>query len=238
MLRSLVLIVFVLQLRSADAKRTCLNNCTIGGVIGTPLTVPDGSCSSAVDDYCVSFIDFQYHSNRYSVVFLVSSANLNIRRIYVVPTTDFTYEVTYSCSTHEFCALELAQNKILDLSNRTDSTRRVMNELAPIIEENRPLGVALYCDGDDGNDCSGGVCQIEYDPVLNEQREKECEPDEPVTSVTITDGGDYASLNLQCNRTKCNSLDTLTQLKTIFAKYDLTDANGRIPTENTSSDGC
>ena len=183
-----------------------------------------------VGNDCQVEISFQYDKNTYSVSFDTSFIESYSRFIYVLPSNYLSYRETYSCSKHDSCALDFAKNRVLELGNRTYDSWKLTRELAPILEEARPAGRALSCY--DNDDCAGGVCQIEYDTKANSQRRRRCEKEYNITRVSIYDSGNYASFEVQCNRTKCNSPETLNQVKAIFASYNLTDANGRINSAN------
>ena len=224
--RNSALLVLLLQLISSHAKRSCLSNCYVDGLIGEPLVIPDDLCTISVGNDCEVEIDFQYDRGTYGVSFGTSFISTYSRFIYVLPSNYLTYRATYSCSKHDSCALDFAKNKVLDLGNRTYDSLRLTRELAPILQEDRPTGAALTCY--DNDSCAGGVCQIEYDTTSNAQKTRRCERQYNITRVSIHDSGNYATFTVQCNRTKCNSPETLNQVKAIFARYNLTDANGRI----------
>ena len=65
---------------------------------------------------------------------------------------------------------------------------------------------------------------------------KGCTAQKSQVRITVRDSIGYTSFEVQCDRTKCNSPDTVTQLKAIFAKHNLTDANGRVPVDEIISE--
>ena len=228
--RSSALLILLLQVICSDAKRSCLSKCYVGGSIGKPLVIPDGACTTAVVDDCKVDINFQYNRGTYTVSFGMSYISSYSRFIYVLPSNYLSYSETYSCSKHDSCALDFAKNRVLELGNRTYDSWKLTRELAPILEEARPAGAGLSCH--DNDECAGGVCLIDYDTKANSQKKRGCEKQDSITRVSVYDSGNYASFEVQCNRTKCNSPETLNQVKAIFASYNLTDANGRISSAN------
>ena len=65
--------------------------------------------------------------------------------------------------------------------------------------------------------------------MSNSQRRRECDEDDNTVRVDVYDSSLHSSFDVQCNRTKCNSVETYNRVKAILASYNLTDANGRIP---------
>ena len=155
------------------------------------------------------------------------------RFIYVAPSDQLSYLATYACSENDTCSLEFAQKKVPDVSRQSYNTSILMEELTSVLQESRPAGATLSCF--DNDTCSNGICQIEYDTVSNSQRVRKCATEstnrEPV--VAVYDSGRDGSFNVRCNRTRCNSPATFAQVKMILAKYQLTDAYGRIPANET-----
>jgi hypothetical protein len=148
------------------------------------------------------------------------------RFIYILPTNYLSYSATYACSKNNDCALDFAREKVLDLSNRTYNALIVGSKLRPLLEERQSMGSSLLCYGNQV--CTGGLWQIDFDPKSNSQRKRGCNWEDIPVRVSVYDGGSYTSLDIECNRTGCNSLDTVEQVKAILAQYNLTDANGRI----------
>ena len=115
------------------------------------------------------------------------------------------------------------------MANRPYNSLRVSQDLAPFLNEVRPSGSFLHCY--DGEAClNDGLCQIDHDTKSNSQRTRGCQKQQFSSSpkVSVYDSGTYASFDIECNRTACNSLDTVVKGKEILAGYNLTDANGRI----------
>lgn len=222
----LLLLAIILAIGTIEGKRRCLTNCTISAYMGQPLIVPDGRCAVGSGDNCQAQVRATYHDNTYAVTFDTSYVSSYSRFIYILTTNYLSYSATYSCSGNNDCALEFARNKVLDLSNRTYNAYMVGLELKPLLEERRPTGSSLRCYGNDI--CTGGLCEIEYNPKSNAQRKRGCTWEDVPVRVSVYDSGSYTSLGVDCNRTECNSVDTVSEVKRILARHNLTDADGRI----------
>ena len=142
----------------------------------------------------------------------------------------FTYTTQYTCISNDTCTLEYAQKMVMDLDNRRNTFANMSADLALILQESRPPGSTLFCYGNDN--CSRAYCKIEYDTVTNTQTELDCERTINL-QISVYDDSKRASFGTMCNRTRCNTVETLNQVKAIFAKYRLTDANGRIAVNDT-----
>lgn len=233
--RHCAFLILLLQIINSDGTRTCFNNCTISERQGVPLVVPDNNCSKVDADFCQAIVKIRYHSREYAVEFKIASSASESRLIFLLPSDYLGYTVTYSCSDSDSCALEFARKQVLELSDRTYNLSKLWSELAPSLEESRPTEMALICS--DNLECSGS-CSIKYDLILNSERASECNTYATFAQVSVSDGGSYTSFEIGCTRTKCNSRDTFERVKAILASNNLTDANGRIPKESTSSTGC
>ena len=225
--RSAALAVLVLHIISSDAKQTCLSNCTIIGTLGEPLVIPDGRCSTIEANSCLADVSFQYYLGEYVVVFSSSETSYSRGFIYALPSNYLFYSMVYSCSLGFSCALDFAQSKVLEFGNRSDDAAKLAAELAPILVQPEPTGDVLSCV--DNDPCPSGVCQIEYDTNSNAVTASRCESESSLPRVSVYDAGTAASFTVECNRTACNSVNTLNQVKAIFAKFMLTDTSGRIP---------
>ena len=223
----LLLLAIILAIGTIDGKRQCLTNCTVGGYMGVPLIVPDGRCAIGSGDNCQVNVRAMYHDNTYTVTFDTSYVGSYSRFIYILTTNYLSYSATYACSKNNDCALEFARNKVLDLSNRTYNAYTVGSELKPLLEDSAPTGSSLRCYGNDI--CTGGLCNIDYNTKSNSQRKRGCNWEQYIpVRVSVYDSGSYTSLDVDCNRTECNSLDTVSEVKRILARHNLTDADGRI----------
>ena len=220
------LLLLVVAIGIIDGKRQCWKGCSVSAYMGVPLTIPDRRCNSSSGDYCQVKVWANYHDNTYSVDFDTSFVSGYSRFIYILTSNYLSYSATYSCSDNDLCALDFAKKKVLDLSNRTYNAFRIGAELSPLLNELRPVGSGLVCYDNDA--CTGGICEIEYDTKSNSQRKRGCNREDVPARVSAYDSGSYASLDVNCNRTQCNSPDIIREVKVILARYNLTDANGRI----------
>ena len=146
-----------------------------------------------------------------------------------IPSNYLSYSATFACSNDDSCALEFAERKLTDLAKRRYNSVNVTQELAPLLEESRQNGTKLRCF--DGEICEqGGMCQIVYDTKANTQSDRRChKPDLPIPArVSVYDSGNYATIDIECDRTACNSPETMNKVKAILARHNLTDADGRI----------
>ena len=234
LLQSSAFLILLLQVISSDGIRTCFNNCTISGLRGVPLVVPDKLCSKVVARYCGTSVSFLYHTGEYTVDFRIEPVAFESRLIFLVP-DHLGYSVTHSCSDTDSCALEFAQTKVLELSDRRYRPSMLWADLAPLIGKWRFQEAALTCF--DNEECSGR-CRIDYNMISNLEKIRGCYTFADFATVSVTDGDTSASFELGCTRTNCNSLDTFNRVKTILTSYNLTDTNGRIPKEPTSTGGC
>ncbi|CAF3594186.1 unnamed protein product [Rotaria socialis] len=220
-----VVFLFLLAIDGSATKRQCLSDCTVSGLMGMPLVVPDGLCKTARGTNCEVTVRVRYHQKSYSVTFDTSYVKSYSRFIYILPSYYLSYTATYSCSSDDSCALSFAKTKVLDLSNRTYDFISIVSELRPLLEERRQAGDNLNCY--DGT-CLTGLCEIEYDTKSNSLRKRVCNREASIVRVSAFDSGSYATLDIECNRTNCNSPNTMAQVKRILHAYNLTDANGRI----------
>ena len=227
--RILFLLLLILTVFNVEARPNCYANCTFIGYRGSYNLDVDGRCARKTGNDCQVNVNFQYHTGLYDVTFDTSYVSTYSRFIYILPSNYLTYTATFACSSSEKCAVEFAQKKLVDLGNRTYNSFRVSQEVAPFLNEARPSGSFLRCY--DGEVCLGdGVCQIEYDTKGNSQRTRGCNRPSPSVPprVSVYDSGSYTSFDIECNRTNCNSPDTMAKVKAILASHNLTDADGRI----------
>ena len=68
-----------------------------------------------MDSYCGVLVDFEYHTDKYTVRFDIGSMAVYRRVIYSLPSNHLGYKAQYSCSNNDSCALEFAQRKVLEL---------------------------------------------------------------------------------------------------------------------------
>ena len=230
MLPSFLFISLLLQAIDTDGALTCLTNCVITGSKGQPLDISSRNCSTAIGHACLTIISYQYHSEQYIVMLSTSLSTNYDRFIYILPSNYLSYMTGYACSESDSCALEFTRTHLLDLFNRAYDSQKVSAELAPILEESRPLGTTLWCF--DNETCTGGVCKIEYDTRLNLQKARGCQEKFDLPGVSVHDNNSYGSFLVECDRTRCNSPETLNKVKMILAKHNLTDTNGRIPADD------
>ena len=224
--RSFTLIFLVQLIGSGDAL-TCLNQCSITGVSPAPLVVPDGKCTTAVGNACQIRMDFQYKTGEYSVTFGTSFVASFTSSIDARPSNYLGYGASYSCSDSDSCALDFAKNKLAELPGRNYNFDAISKELAPLLlQEIQPAGTPLVCADDDA--CADGVCKIELNTVTNAQKAKGCETLLVDIKARAGGGRSTGSFDVKCNRPKCNTLETLNKAKAIFAKYNLTGADGRV----------
>ena len=141
-----------------------------------------------------------------------------------------TYTTQYTCISNDTCALDYAQKMVMDVDDRINNFANLSADLTPILRENRLPGSTLMCY--DNDICSPGYCKIEYDTVTNTQTERHCERTINLY-LSVYDNGKRGSFGIMCNRTKCNTVETLNAVKVVFAKYKLTDVNGRMPVNDT-----
>ena len=226
MFRFFALVVLLLGFQYTDGKRQCPSNCTISGRFGDPLVIPDGLCTIETGSNCNAAIRFHYHENRYYLSFSTAFVSMYSRFIYALTSNYLSYSISFSCSHSNDCAMEFAKKKVLDLASRNYSSQLVGLELNPFLNEYRQPGNQLVCY--DGDRCSGPVCQIEYDTKSKSSRKRGCNFEDIPARVSVYDGGSYSTFDINCNRTACNSPETYIKIKEIFARHNLTDADGRI----------
>ena len=153
-IQRLILIVLLLQMSKIDTQRTCLTDCIINGLKGTPLVVSDGRCTKAPGQYCETVVSINYHTGQYTVEIRASSLASYASFIYALASDSLYFDVTYSCSQNDTCALEFAQRKLLDLSGRPYNSSVISSEIAPFLQETRPQGVGLICFDHEGMHCA------------------------------------------------------------------------------------
>ena len=236
MVLSTALALLVFHIIGSDAKQTCLSNCTIIGILGEPLVIPDGRCFTTEAESCLADVSFQYYLGEYVVVFSTTQASFSRGFIYALPPNYLFYSTLFSCSLSPSCAFDFARKKVMEFGNRSDDALKLTAELAPILLESGPTGDGLSCF--DNDPCPSGVCQIDYDTNSNSVTASRCETQSSLPRVSVYDAGTSASFTVECNRTKCNSVQTLNQVKAIFARFMLTDTNGRIPIEGVDIVEC
>ena len=227
--RILFLLLLTLTVFNAEAKPNCYHNCTFIGYRGSDNFDVDRRCDRKTANNCQVNVRYYYHEGSYAVTFDTSYVSSYSRFIYILPSNYLSYSATFSCSNSDKCAVEFAEKKLVDLGNRTYNSFRVSQEVAPFLNEARTNGSFLRCY--DGEVClDDGVCKIEYDTKGNSQRTRGCNRPYPSVPprVSVFDSGDYTSFDIECNRTNCNSPDTVAKVKGILAAHNLTDANGRI----------
>ena len=228
MIRCAALIIFLLQIINADAKRTCLTDCAITVSPGRPFVVPDGRCKKTLGDYCRIVVEFDYETALYTVALGDFSARLYTRSFYVQVPRYLKYDTSYACSGSDSCAIEFAQKEVLTIPHQTVDFATLSKELVPILLQPQPEAAAsdLYCYDNDA--CPNGTCRIDYDTMSYSQTIRKCQKPDRYVSVTAFDDDSGASFTVTCNRTKCNSPETMKKVTAMFARYNLTDANGRI----------
>ena len=223
-----ILPLLLLAIINIVAEPNCLYDCSLSGYHVTHLSV-SGNCKTKKANYCQVKVNYNYHSRRYDVQFDTSYVRSYSRFIYILPSNYLSYSATFSCSDNDKCALDFADKKLLDLANRTYNSIVVSRELAPLLTEARPAGSVLRCY--DGETCLGdGMCQIEYDTKANSQKTRGCNTPYPSVPARVSayDSGSYAVIDVECDRTSCNSPETMQKVKEILFRHNLTDANGRI----------
>ncbi|CAF1338306.1 unnamed protein product [Adineta ricciae] len=205
-----------------DGKRRCLTNCTVTGLIGQPLHIPDRCDQYTKASDCQVDIQFHYYDRRYTVIFSTAFVEYYYRSLYITITNILSYTAMFACGNSDNCATDFARKKVVDLSNRTINARNVINQLRPLLSEHRQSPLRCY----DNEECTG-ICKIRVKTDKNQLDQRKCAAiNQP--QVHVFDGGDLPILDIECNRTKCNSFETADQVKQILYQNNLTDINGRI----------
>ncbi|CAF1260808.1 unnamed protein product [Adineta steineri] len=219
-------VVFTLFFIYAHGKPLCLFNCTASGYIGMPLSIPTSCQQRKKANDCGVEVKFYYHERRYVVEFDTSFISHYYRSVYILPSNYLSYTAMYACSHNDNCAIDFANKKVLDLSNRTFDVGSVTRQLSNfLLEYRQPSDPTLRCY--DNEECVSGVCRIEYNTDNNKMSKRRCESNS-IARVHVFDGGSLPSLDIECNRTRCNSPETYNEVKEILFRYNLTDINGRI----------
>ncbi|CAF1363898.1 unnamed protein product [Adineta steineri] len=191
-----------------------------------PLNIPTSCQQRQKADNCEVYVRFYYHDRTYAVEFGTTFISRYYRSVYILPKNYLSYTAMYSCSHNDNCAIDFANKKVLDLSNRTFNVNSVTNQLSNVLLEHRqPSDPALRCY--DNKECTSGMCQVEYDTSNNKVNKRGCEP-VGIARVHVFDGGNLPSLDIECNRTRCNSPEAYNEVKQILFQHNLTDINGRI----------
>ena len=221
-MRLIHLTLFVLFFICIDGKRRCLTNCTVTGFIGQPLNIPDRCDQYTTANDCQVDVQFYYYDQRYTVIFSTAFVDFYYRSLYITITNLLSYTAMFACDNSDNCATDFAQKKVIDLSNRMIDARSVINQLRPLLSEQRQSPLRCY----DNEECTG-ICKIRIKTDKNQLDQRKCAEIEP-PRVHVFDGGNLPNLDIECNRTKCNSFETADQVKQILYQQNLTDINGRI----------
>ncbi|CAF1628152.1 unnamed protein product [Adineta ricciae] len=220
-MRLIHLTLFSLFVICIDGKRRCLTNCTITGLIGEPFNISDRCDQYTKANDCKVEVEFNYYDQRYTVIFSTAFVDYNYRSLYITITGFLLYRATFACGNSDNCATDFARKKVVDLSNRMINTGSVIKQLRPLLSEQRQSPLQCY----DNEECTG-ICKIRIKTDKNQLDQRKCdEMSEP--RVRVLDGS-VPILDIECNRTKCNSFETVDQVKQILYQHNLTDINGRI----------
>ena len=190
------------------------------------LVVPDGKCSTTTAAACQIRLSFQFETGSYSVTFGTASVARYVVTTEARPPNYLNTFMTYSCTDSDSCALDFAKQKVTELSARKYNLTGISTDLTGIVKQTPQTQTALVCVDDDI--CLDGVCKIEFDTVSNAQTMKGCEKNSANVGATAGGSAGTGSFDVKCNQPKCNTPETLNKAKAIFAKYNLTDADGRI----------
>ena len=220
------IVIILIQLLVSSHALNCLENCQITGHSPNPLDVPVGQCATAVANACLTSVVFNYGTRSYYVSFETTSGVIHVATVVAEPSNKLSYTVIYACIDSDSCALDFAKKKLAELSVRKYDVNGISTDLTPIVQASQKPATPLVCA--DNDTCSVGVCKIEFDTVSNAQKAKGCESSPARVRVTAGGGSLYGSFGVRCNLSTCNTLETLNKAKAIFAKYNLTDADGRI----------
>jgi hypothetical protein len=211
-----------------------------------PFVIPDTEqCKRWLPVSCQARVTFDYINRKYTVEFpLYPFIIYGYDNIRITSTPQFLYAILYVCTTGgDDCAVKLVKNKIAGMVTRNYKVFDIINELSSILVErssststNDPLN--CYYDtyntiGNSGlcllNDTGKrGQCQIGYNQRPRVVRYHKC--DRSGDNTIVVDVSDsqskYASLDIACNKTLCNSKTAVEQVIQILAKYSVTDTSG------------
>ncbi|UJR19732.1 hypothetical protein I4U23_022866 [Adineta vaga] len=142
------------------------------GVIGQPLTIPESCGQYETADDCRVDIDFAYHDQQYKVTFATAYVSFDM----------------LSCDNNDNCAVEFAQNKVLDLGSRIFDVRNVTTQLASILLEQRQTPLRCYDDDECTSEYFNKVKQILYQHNLTDIN-GQINPNIPTTTIIPFSGG-------------------------------------------------
>ena len=196
------------------------------GASALPTVVPNDTCPTAVASACQVVLNFDYKAQSYTVLFSIASAATYTAAIEARPSTYLRSVVSYSCTDSDSCALDFAKKKVVELAGRKYNLTAISTDITAIVQASQQPVTGLVCADNDA--CGNGVCKIEFDTVSNAQKAKACEKALATVGVTASGSSPSGSFEVRCDLPKCNTPETLSMAKAIFAKYTLTDADGRL----------
>lgn len=241
-------ILFFLSLVLSCNALLCTNNCYFTYNLTTPFSIPERCNSLVLAGKCIVSLNFWYNREEYDVSFRAdptSTVLVTDNRRYALlefsPTiaTFFCYSIDRVCKNKDDCARDLAAMVAGEMLQRYYNYSAIMNNLEPFVTGPplTPDNPSLNCYDSNQNihqcdvSTQPGSCAIS-EIISKKETSIQCDTEvgdnNAYVSIYQSDSG-YASFDVHCNRSLCNTYSTLQATKELMFRYNVTKtADGRL----------
>ena len=211
-----------------------------------PLVFPS-NCSSISTARCSVKLVFWFERGHYVVTFpgeLSTDPNLADQRQFLLIETAanpfVSYDVNHVCKESDDCARQFAEKKIQEITRHRLNLSLLSADLARVLRQrSTPVeDLACFDTNEAVRQCAVfgmiGSCQIIDDLVKRKLYRRSClHRSQESAGVNIYDTGSSAMMTVKCNRMLCNGPLTIAAVKRILHRYNITDADGRLPSRGS-----
>ena len=238
------MLIFLILLSILDCyfALQCTTNCSFTANLRTPFSIPD-SCQELIEGgKCRGEIIFWYNWDKYDVRFvadLSNSIDVEDNKRYVLLDWSwyvsgyFSYSINRACNDQDDCARHLITDIANEMSQRNYNYSSIKAEIQPLISDPifTPKDPELQCYDPKhnvqrcGTSSSNSSCVI-INKIQSKRMSFQCDTklfggDVHVSIYQELDS-DYASFNIHCNGSLCNTRSTLRAVKQMAYKHGIT----------------
>ncbi len=189
---------------------------------------------------CLATLRLWYNRGEYDVSLQADPSSFidsfdNTRDVLLQILTNFeyiTYDINRACNDTDDCARDLIKNGTNEMLQRQVNYTGIMDEIRPLISgpSLTPDDPNLNCYDSNqnispcGTSIKPGSCII-LNAILKKTMSVRCDTSAAIGNAYISidqSDNNYASFNVHCNRSLCNSHSTLQTAKELMFKYSIT----------------